>query len=59
MEGSGRMKHLKSDQVDFIKANIYKYQKLVDEEKDKDKKWILNDIIDMYYSILELYEEKK
>lgn len=56
MERCGKMKYGKSDQIDFIKTVIYDYQRKVDNEVDKDKKWILNDIVDMYYSIKETLE---
>ena len=52
------MKYSKSEQLDFIKTVIYDYQRKVDNESEKDKKWILNDIVDMYYSIKDTLENQ-
>ncbi len=52
------MKYRRVDQIDFIKTQIGVYQDKVNKEEDKNKKWILNDIVDMYYSVLETLESK-
>lgn len=50
------MRYGKSDQIDFLKTCIYDYQQKADDEKDKSKKFILNDIVDMYISVKEALE---
>ena len=52
------MKYGKVEQIDFIKTVIYDYQRKIDKETEKDKQWILNDILDMYYCIKETLEMK-
>ena len=52
------MKYGKFEQVDFLKTVIYDYQRKIDQETDKEKLWILNDILDMYYCILESTEKR-
>lgn len=52
------MKYGKFEQIDFLKTVIYDYQRKIDQDPDKDKLFILNDILDMYYCILETIEKR-
>lgn len=52
------MQYTKNEQIDFLKDVIFDYQRKLDNENDKSKKFILNDILDMYYCIKETVENK-
>lgn len=52
------MKYTKNEQIDFLKDVIFDYQRKLDNESDKSTKFMLNDIIDMYYCIKETIENK-
>ena len=53
------MKYTKKEQLDFLRDVIYDYQRKVDHEVDKNNKFMLNDILDMYYCIQETLENKQ
>ena len=52
------MQYSKKEQIDFLKDVIYDYQRKVDNENDKSTKFMLNEILDMYYCIQETIENK-
>lgn len=51
------MTYNKKEQVDFIKQVIYDYQLKIDNEENKSTKYMLNDILDLYYSVLDTLEK--
>lgn len=58
MGGSRKMKYGKAEQMDFIRTQIYEQNRRIEKETDKNKIWALNDIIDMYQSILQFLESR-
>ena len=52
------MKYGKAEQMDFVRTQIYEQNRRIEKEVDKNKIWALNDIIDMYQSILQFLESR-